>query len=179
MIFEQTMVSIRDAKLEVCMNTRSFVLAVLIAGVTIGLLANLPVLNLINCALCVWVWFGGALAVLLYRWFEHGEVPVGAGQGAGLGAVSGIIGALFGSVVFLLTSPISIPLFNGLARSLGVQGEMPFRSSSIGEVVATAFVFLVLDAVLYPVFGALGAVIAASLTRGRRAEVGGTVSDNP
>ena len=47
------------------MNTRSFVLSALIAGAAIGVLANLPVLNLINCFLCLWVWIGGLLAVFL------------------------------------------------------------------------------------------------------------------
>ncbi len=150
------------------MNTRAFLLAVLIAGVAIGFLGNLPLLNLINCALCVWVWFGGALAVVLYRGFTHGEPVVSVGQGAGLGALSGLLGALVGAVVFLVTSPISIPIFNGLARDLNVQGDMPFRSGSPGDILATTFIFLVLDGVLYPIFGALGGVIAASLTRDRR-----------
>jgi len=61
-----------DYKKEVPMNTRSFVLSVLIAGVVIGFLANLPILNLINCALCIWVWLGGILAVFLYRRFAGG-----------------------------------------------------------------------------------------------------------
>ncbi len=150
------------------MNTRAFLLAVLIAGVVIGFLGNLPILNLINCALCVWVWLGGALAVLLYRRLQHGRpTTVTTGQGAGLGALAGLIGAVIGVFVFLVTSPLSIPLMNALALNLGVQGDMPFRSSTIGEIVATAFIFLVVDAVLYPLFGALGGVIAAALTKGQ------------
>ncbi len=150
------------------MNTRAFLLAVLIAGVVIGFLGNLPILNLINCALCVWVWLGGALAVLLYRRLQQGRpTTVTTGQGAGLGALAGLIGAVIGVFVFLVTSPLSIPLMNALALNLGVQGDMPFRSSTIGEIVATAFIFLVVDAVLYPLFGALGGVIAAALTKGQ------------
>jgi hypothetical protein len=147
------------------MNTRSFVLSILIAGVAIGFLANLPILNLINCALCIWVWIGGILAVFLYRRFAGGEVGVSAGQGAGLGALSGLIGALVGAVVFFVTSPISTAIFNNLARALQVQGELPFRSGGFWDYVGTTFVFLVLDAVLYPIFGAIGGLIAASMTR--------------
>ena len=147
------------------MNTRSFLLSILIAGVVIGFLANLPVLNLINCALCIWVWVCGILAVLLYRWFQHGKPGASVGQGAGLGALSGLIGALVGAVVFLVTSPLSINIFNNLARGLRIGGELPFRAGGFWEIAGTAFVFLVIDAVLYPIFGALGGAIAAAITK--------------
>ena len=151
------------------MNTRSFLLSILIAGVVIGFLANLPVLNLINCALCIWVWIGGILAVFLYRWFQHGKPGASVAQGAGLGALSGLIGALVGAMVFLVTSPISIPLFNNLARGLRIGGDLPFRGSDFWEIASTAFIFLVFDAVFYPLFGALGGAIAASITKEPRA----------
>ena len=147
------------------MNTRSLVLTVLIAGTVIGVLANLPILNLINCALCIWVWLGGSLAVFIYRRFQGSQPGLTASQGAGLGALAGLVGALVGAVVFLVTSPLSIPIFNGLARSLQIEGELPFRSNTIWDLVGTAFVFLVVDAVLYPVFGALSGMITANLTR--------------
>ena len=108
------------------MNSRSFFLSALIAGVAIGLLGNLPVLNLINCFLCIWVWVGGILAVFLYRRFEHGGPGLTGGQGAGLGALSGLIGAFVGVVVYALTSFISMPLFNNLARSFDIQGDLPW-----------------------------------------------------
>ena len=150
------------------MNSRSFLLSTLIAGVVIGFLGNLPVLNLINCALCIWVWIGGILAVLLYRRFQHGGPGPSIGQGAGLGALSGLIGALVGAVVFVVTSPLSIPLFNNLARGLQIEGDFSFRGGGFWQIIGTAFIFLILDAVLYPIFGALGGVIAASLTRESR-----------
>jgi hypothetical protein len=147
------------------MNTRSFALSALLAGIVIGFLGNLPILNLINCVLCVWVWLGGILAVFLYRRFEHGDATLSTSQGAGLGAISGFIGALVGVVVFALTSTISTPILNGLARSLQWEGELPFQTGGSGGIVGTALVFFVIDAVLYPLFGALGGMIAASLTK--------------
>lgn len=147
------------------MNTRSLVLTVLIAGTVTGVLANLPILNLINCALCFWVWLGGGLAVLIYGRLQHGPGTLTASQGAGLGALAGLVGAFVGAVVFLVTSPLSIPIFNGLARSLQIEGDLPFRSNTIGDLVGAAFVFLVMDAVLYPLFGALSGMITANLTR--------------
>jgi len=52
---------------------------------------------------------------------------------------------------------------SNLARASRIEGHLPFRAGSFWEIVGTAFIFLVLDAVLYPIFGALGGVIAANL----------------
>ncbi len=149
------------------MNTRSVALTVLIAGVAIGILGNLPVLNLINCALCIWVWVGGALAVFLYRRFERGQAGPTPAQGAGLGALSGLVGAVLGAGVYLVTSPLSVPLFNSLWRAFQIEGESPFRFGTLADYVSQAFVFLVIDAVLYPIFGALSGMITASLAKGQ------------
>jgi hypothetical protein len=146
------------------MNTRSFWLSVLIAGAVIGLLGSLPLLNLINCALCVFVWLGGALAVYLYRRYEHGVLSLSTGRAAGLGAVAGLIGAVVGAVVYLATSAISVPIFNALLRFLQVQGPLPFRNT-IGGVLGPTFLFFCLDLVLYPLFGALGAMVAAMIVK--------------
>ena len=142
------------------MNSRSFFLSALIAGVVIGLLGNLPVLNLINCFLCIWVWVGGILAVFLYRRFEHGGPGLTGGQGAGLGALSGLIGAFVGVVVYALTSFISMPLFNNLARSFDIQGDLPWDAGGFPEIIASAFFFLVVNAILYPLFGAISGFVA-------------------
>ncbi len=145
------------------MNSRSFVSSAVIAGVVIGFLGNLPVCNLINCFLCIWVWVGGILAVYLYVRAEHGQVKLTAAQGAGLGALAGLIGAFVGVVVYLLTGFISIPLFASLERALNTQGQTPFQSGGIGSLLGSAFVFFVLDLVLYPLFGAISGVIGASV----------------
>jgi hypothetical protein len=146
------------------MNSRSFMLSALIAGVVIGFLGNLPLLNLINCALCIWVWLGGALSVYLYRRWQPGDPPLTGSQGAALGAVSGLIGALVGAVVFFFTAALSVPMMDDMMRSLQVQGDMPWRQGSgIGMAFAGAFFFLVVDAVLYPIFGALGGLLATNV----------------
>lgn len=147
------------------MNTRAFLLSTLIAGALMGLLANLPVLNLINCCLCIWIWLGGALVVILYRQFHPEGVGATVGQGALLGIVAGLIAAVVGAVVFTVTAPISMPLFNNLARSLQIQGDLPFRSNNFGDILGASVIFFLMNVVLYPLFGALGAIIAASLMK--------------
>lgn len=147
------------------MNTRSFLLSVLIAGTVMGVLGNLPLLNLINCILCVFAWLGGALAVLLYKRFQRGGPVATVGQGAGLGALAGLIGALVGVVVYAITSPISVRLFDNIWRGLQLGGDNPFRGAGFWEIAASAFAFLIVDAILYPLFGAIGGMIAASLIK--------------
>jgi hypothetical protein len=145
------------------MNPRSFFLSALIAGAVIGVLGNLPVLNLINCIFCIWVWVGGIVSVYLYQRFQHGGPGLSGAQGAGLGAVAGIIGALVGVVVYALTSFISAPIFESLLSAFQVQGDLPFQSSGPWGMVVSAFFFLTVDAILYPIFGAIGGLIAASV----------------
>jgi len=145
------------------MNSRAFWLSTLIAGSLMGLVANLPILNLVNCFLCIWIWLGGALAVYLYRRFHPAGVAPTVGQGALIGIVAGLIAAVVGAVVFTVTGAISMPLFNSLARAFQIEGELPFQSGSFGEFLGVSAGFFVLNLILYPLFGALGAMIAASL----------------
>jgi hypothetical protein len=143
-------------------NSRSFILSALIAGAVTGILGNLPVLNLINCFLCIFAWVGGALAVFLYRRFQSAGPELNTRQGAGLGALTGLIGAVIGVVVYLLTSFISTPLFNNLYRTFDPTGNLPFKSG-FGQTFIQAVIFLILDAILYTGFGALSALITTSL----------------
>jgi hypothetical protein len=148
------------------MNTRAFLLSILIAGLITGVLGNLPLLNLVNCALCIFAWLGGFLAVIFYKRFQHGGPVATPGQGAGLGALTGLIGAFIGVVVYAITSPLSIPLFNSMIRFFQIEGDIPFtRGYGIGEILASAFFFLIVDAILYPLFGALAGLITASIIK--------------
>ena len=145
------------------MNARAFWLSTLTAGALMGLLANLPVLNLINCFLCLWIWLGGALAVYLYRRFHPAGVAPTVGQGALLGIVAGVIAAVVGAVVFTVTGAISMPIISELARTLRIEGDFASPTLGFGEFLGVSVGFFLLNIVLYPLFGALGAIIAASL----------------
>ncbi len=149
------------------MNTRSFLLSSLIAGLVIGLLGNLPVLNLVNCLLCVWVWVGGLFAVRVYGRYERGQPDLTLAQGAGLGALSGLIGALFGTLVLLGTSSLTLPVMRALARALQIEGNLPFGTGGFAETLTSALIFLVVDIVLYPLFGAVGGVIGVSVLKAK------------
>ena len=146
------------------MNTRSFILSALIAGTLLGLFANLPLLNLVNCILCVWVWLGGILAVFLYRRFASDTPDLSVAQGAGLGALSGLVGTFVGTLVFLVTGALSMPIFESMARGLQVEGDLPFQTGTgFWGIFAAAIFFMLLNLVLYPIFGAVGGIIGAGL----------------
>jgi hypothetical protein len=145
------------------MNSRSRNLSIVIGGAVMGLLGNLPILNLVNCILCIWVWVGGALAVVLYRRYEPKQAPLTGGQGAQLGALAGLIGAVIGLVVYFLTSAISAPIMNSVAQALNIQNAPIFAErTGAGSVIGT-LIFFVIDLVLYPGFGALSGMITANI----------------
>lgn len=144
------------------MNTRSFLLSSLIAGAVLGVLGNLPVLNFINCLLCLWVWLGGIFAVYLYNRYERSRTQLdqaGAtvGQGAGIGALAGVVGAFVGVIVYALTSFISTPMLESLARSLDINMFNP------GTGIGRAMTFFCFNIILYPLFGAIGGLLGAGV----------------
>jgi hypothetical protein len=75
--------------------------AVLIGGVTLGLLSAIPPISFANMCCCVWVLGGGALASYLY--VRRSQTPVLLGQGAELGALAGVVGTI-------VSHSIGIPL---------------------------------------------------------------------
>ncbi len=144
------------------MDTRARWTAIGIAGVAMALLGNLPLVNFFNCILCMWVWLGGALAVILYRRAQPGQALT-AGQGAGLGALAGLVGALVGFVVYYLTASVSAPLMDGLAKALNINLPTPISAQDPSSAIGGALFFLAVDLILYPGFGALGGLIAANM----------------
>jgi hypothetical protein len=144
------------------MNTRAYWLSALVGGLVIGFLGNLPLLNFVNCLLCIWVWLGAGLAVALYRRFAPGAEPLTLGQGAGLGAVAGVIAVVVGTIVYALTRFITMPMINSIIDAIEAQGISTNFSSGTWGFFGIGF-FACLNLMLYPLFGALGGLIGASL----------------
>ncbi len=152
------------------MNARSMWLSALIAGAAMGLLGNLPLINFVNCILCLWVWLGGGLAVVLYRRFQGGQ-PVGTqGQAAALGAITGVIGALIGAVVYYATASLSEPLMTSVMQALDIQGGLSLGTQNPASAPGGALVFLLVDIILYPIFGALGGLVTWNILKGRSSQ---------
>ena len=147
----------------------------LLAGVAIGVLSALPVVNIANFCCCAWVVLGGGMATYLLQ--QNHPAPVSTSDGAIVGLMAGAIGAVVGSI---LAIPITLALgpFQSevLDRVLSGTQDMPPEVRSIfeqmrggmgtGVMVGAAFLFtLVFSLFFYSVFGLLGGLIAAVIFR--------------
>ncbi len=92
----------------------------LLAGVAIGVLSSLPVVNLANVCCCAWVIFGGGLAAYLMQ--QNHPAPIEAGDGALVGLLAGAFGGI-------ATTVISIPI----AMALG-----PFQAQLLEGMMERA-----------------------------------------
>jgi hypothetical protein len=147
----------------------------LLAGVAIGVLSALPVINIANLCCCAWVVFGGALAAYLMQ--QNQPTPISVGDGALAGLVAGATGALVGAVVSI---PVAMALgpFQAemLERILQGAQDMPPEVRSIFEqmrggmgtsaAMGIGFVFgLLFTLFFYSCFGLFGGLLGAVLFR--------------
>jgi hypothetical protein len=108
----------------------------LLAGVAIGVLSSLPVVNLANLCCCAWVLFGGALASYLMQ--QNHPAPITAGDGATVGLLAGVVGAVAGT---LISIPISVAMgpfqADMVERVLQSARDMPPEARDILENMQT------------------------------------------
>ena len=144
------------------MNTRAFILSAFLAGLGIAFLGNVPVINFFNCFLCMWVWLGGIFAVFLYRRFYSSNPALAVGQAAGLGAAAGVFAALIGAVFSALMNALFAQF--RVIQALESLSNQPGMESFIKMVSSGGFpiINLLINLVLYSIFGAVGGVIAAA-----------------
>jgi hypothetical protein len=143
----------------------------LLAGVAIGVLSALPVVNIVNFCCCAWVVFGGALAVYLMQ--QNHPAPVSAGDGAIVGLGAGAFGAVIGSI---LSIPLSMAMgpFQAQMIERVMQGaqDMPPEVRSIleqmqsnmttGAMIGIGFIIsLLFSLCFYSIFGLLGGLLGA------------------
>ena len=146
----------------------------LLAGVAIGVLSALPVVNIVNLCCCAWVVFGGALAAHLMQ--QNHPAPINAGDGAVVGLMAGAVGALVGSV---LSVPVAMALgpFQAQLMERVLQGtqDMPPEVQSIldqmrggvgGAALGIGFIVsLFFSLFFYSIFGLLGGLVGAVMFR--------------
>jgi hypothetical protein len=145
------------------MNTKNLLLASLAGGVVITLLANIPILNLINCLLCAGFWLGAILAVWLYK-RQSGSVTLG--QAVGVGALAGLFAGVLG---FLL----SFTGLTGARALLESYAQLAPADAGIDPAMAAALagpasIALNLVGVLTNVvFGVIGGLIGGAIFKTR------------
>ena len=143
----------------------------LYAGIAIGLLSGLPVINLGNCICCLWVVGGGALAVYLMQQ-EH-PYSVSAADGALVGLMAGAIG---GIVAMLISIPITMamgPVQQRILDRIAENPDIPEQTrdlihnmgarAAMGGAVAFRVIFGLLAACVYAIVAMLGGLLGVAL----------------
>lgn len=152
------------------MNTRAFLLSTLIAGAVMAVFSNIPVLNLVNCLLCAWLWGGGILAVFLYRRFASDHFELSPGNGVLLGLVAGVIGALIG---VLLSTFFQAASYQSMLRILETQEQFRQPLAPYLDTLQSTATFsaanLICNLIFYPLFGIVGGLLGVSLFKSRPA----------
>lgn len=147
----------------------------LIAGVVIGVLSALPVVNIVNFCCCAWVVSGGALAAYLMQ--QNHPAPITAGDGALVGLMAGAFGAVVGSVlsipVALAMGPFQAQIIDRMlesARDMPPELRQIFEgmrggASGIALMGAAFVVQLMLSLFLGAIFGTIGGLLGAVMFR--------------
>lgn len=137
------------------MKTNTLLYAAGIAGAVTGLLSGIPLISLLNCVFCGWLWIGGAASVYLYNGREGGSLT--QSNGALLGAATGVVAALVGTVLAVVFGGLTGAALSQLDPEM--QQYVPdFLTSMLSGAFSLAFNF-----VFYAIFGALGGLIGVSL----------------
>jgi hypothetical protein len=162
--------------------------AVLIGGVTLGLLSAIPPISFGNMCCCLWVIGGGALASYLY--VQRSSTPVLLGQGAELGALTGLVGTLVSHSIGIPLGLILGDTFNAfmvsafekfnpeVAEQVRRQVEIAQAQSFVQKlpvIIGTA----VFNAVIYTAFATLGGLLGVKLFEKRLNTVSNTAPPPP
>lgn len=138
-----------------------------------GVLSALPVVNLGNCACCMWVVIGGVVAAYVLQ--QNQSAPITAGDGALVGLLAGLIGAVVDSVINIpiayLVSPFQRQMLERIIEMTGNmppefrdavsrygRGDAPMAMVVAGKIVGLMFL-LSIGAIFSTVGGLLGAAI--------------------
>ena len=143
----------------------------LFGGLFTGVLSALPFISAGNCLCCLWVVCGGALAAYLLQ--QNQASPIEAGDGAIVGVLSGLVGAVVASALAiplqLLMGPMGADFLRSLAESASdvppeVQNILD-QMATTGFGVAAMVIGLIVNLVLFSVFGLLGGLLGHAIFR--------------
>jgi hypothetical protein len=143
------------------LSSSSLLFAAGIAGVVAGVASVLPIIGLVNCLLCGWLWIGGIVAVRLYNSRE----PQGLDAKNGL-----IVGAVTGLIALVVTTILGF-LLGDFVSTVSITDLPPEAAQALDEIgigmealiAMGAVAGIVCSAVFFTGFGALGGLIGASI----------------
>jgi hypothetical protein len=138
----------------------------LIGGAVAGVLSGVPILS---CLCCLWIIGGAVLAVHLTA--KDSPRSLKPGDGAIVGMLTGVVAAFVEALVSLPMRAINAEFVKGLMERIAKYAQdMPSgwdswfeRSTAGGPSMAWFLIGLIISAVLFAAFGALGGIIGVSL----------------
>ncbi len=144
------------------MNARNLLIASLVGGLASTILSNVPVLNLVNCLVCIGFWGGPLLAVWLYK---RQEGTLTLGQGVAAGVVAGFWAGVFGFILSLVGLAGAAALMKSYAPYLppgsGIESLQRGPASLLFDLVGVGFNIL---------FGAIGGLIGGAIFKSKPSE---------
>jgi len=157
--------------------------AILFGVVVVGVL-NTSYLSFINTICCLGVIAGGVVTAQQYA----GAVPsMQTGDGAYLGALAGAGGAIFGGLLDRALRPIGLDsqtiqqgLMEGMMQNM--EGQQPFSPEMMEQMQGGGGMLLFLggllvNVVVFSIFGAIGGAIGAAIFGGDRTGGAGDVQE--
>jgi hypothetical protein len=138
------------------------VIAGMVAGIFMPLFSQLPILNLVNCFPCGWIWLGGIVAVGLYRWLTDASEAMVASDGAILGIFTGVVAA-FTSLILAIFLHSNDPAPEPSARLVPILDQIrdTFRFANLKQ---TSYMFMFLfDLISFPMISAISGFVGIQL----------------
>jgi len=138
------------------MNIKNLIISSLIGGIVIAAIANIPVINFINCLLCIGYWAGAILGVWLYKRFQ-GTLTLG--QGVAVGALAGVWSGLINFIVGLVGVASIATVLTAFEQVLPAE-TFDIQGDFIGRIAILANVFGIF---LNIFLGTLGGLIGGAI----------------
>jgi uncharacterized protein involved in cysteine biosynthesis len=154
----------------------------LVGGAVAGVLTAVPV---VNCLCCLWIIGGAMLASYLLA--KNSPVSLTSGDGAIVGILAGIIAAVVDAVVSLPFQALNrqflqkfMEQFSQFAKDMPSGWERWMGRGAEGVSMPWFLLGLMISAVVFAAFGALGGVIGASLFGKKKTlQAQGVAKDKP
>ncbi|WP_251954497.1 hypothetical protein [Salinibacter ruber] len=157
--------------------------SILVGAVVTGLLST-SYLGLINTICCLGVIVGGIVTTQQYAARSPGATA--SGDGAVLGASAGAAGAVFSALFDVMLRPLGLDsqaiqqnVQEQLMQNMGGQGMSPemmqqMQGDAPGLLSATGIALLLLNVVVFAIFGAIGGALGTTLFGEDEAGASGT-----
>jgi hypothetical protein len=146
------------------MNTKNLLIASLIGAVITTAFANIPVINLLNCLLCIPFW-GGPLFASWYYKRQSGFTAMN--QSIGVGALTGLFAGVFGFILSFAGMAGASGLANQINQFLPPGSMTPDTKAALAGPMA--ILFNLAGVLTNIIFGVIGGFIGGALFKDKPA----------